>query len=307
MKTKKKFPSYNIESPRYSSLSILYDNLAYQDAAFQANQIIIEFFDNHVSNQKLDGKQFMRNLATTYKISSGTEDVNWIKEMMAESYIVQTYNIAELFLKDFNKQYQTIHQIENWQTTKKIGSSDKKLDPLNQLLANLSKSKKQVLKVLPEFILCDYYRILRNGYVHREVKKKESLKKPTELYNKKISSLKPHFTKYYKNVPPSGAPAPNSPDQITFRDFILFSRALRNLANFLNELCAFSVAQALEHAERDSKFLNTPRKINYEKFPHSKDKLDIYLKNYYKTHFGNSENQKQEFMDLFYSKHYKDT
>ena len=51
MKTKKKFPSYNIDSPKYQSLLILYDNLAYQDAAFLANQIIIESFNDYIVNK----------------------------------------------------------------------------------------------------------------------------------------------------------------------------------------------------------------------------------------------------------------
>ena len=56
MKTKKKFPSYNIDSPKYQSLLILYDNLAYQDAAFLANQIIIESFNDYIVNKGIDGK-----------------------------------------------------------------------------------------------------------------------------------------------------------------------------------------------------------------------------------------------------------
>lgn len=129
MKTKKKFPPYHIKSPRYSSLLVLYDNLSYQDAAFQANQIIIEFFDEHISENKLNGKQLIRQLASQHKISAGTEDIGRIREMMAESYIIQTYNISELFFKEFNKAYQKIHKISNWKTSRKIGKSNKKLDP----------------------------------------------------------------------------------------------------------------------------------------------------------------------------------
>ncbi|PZO34889.1 MAG: hypothetical protein DCE86_01000, partial [Flavobacteriaceae bacterium] len=132
MKTKKRFPSYNIISPKYPSLSILYDNLAFQDASFQSNQIILEFFNSHIINNNLNGKEIIFELATEYKLSGGTEDINRIRKMMAESYIVQTYNIAELFFKEFNKSYQKIHNITNWITHETVGKSDKKLDPLNQ-------------------------------------------------------------------------------------------------------------------------------------------------------------------------------
>ncbi len=303
MKTKKKFPSYNIQSPKYSSLQILYDNLAYQDAAFQANQIIIEFFDGYTTDNNLSGKQLIRQLASKHQISAGTEDIERIREMMAESYILQTYNIAELFFKEFNKAYQTIHKISNWQTKQKVGKSDKKLDPLNQLLHNIDSQKRKKLSSLPEYLLADYYRLLRNGYVHREIKKSISLKKPSEYYSKNIVGLQSHFDKYYKTLPETGAPAPNGPESISFQDFILYSRALRNLANYLNELCSFSVEQSFEIAENDPKFLNTPRKINYHKFPNAKVKLDIYLKNYYKTHFGESTSQIEEFIRLFYDKY----
>jgi hypothetical protein len=146
MKTKKKFPSYNIDSPKYQSLLILYDNLAYQDAAFLANQIIIESFNDYIVNKGIDGKLLICQQASLHKISAGTDDLERIREMMAELYIVQTYNIAELFFKEFNKEYQAIHKIKAWKTTKRIGNSDKNLDPLNQLLNNINKSKKRTLK-----------------------------------------------------------------------------------------------------------------------------------------------------------------
>lgn len=303
MKTKKQFPSYNINSPKYPSLQVLYDNLAFQDSGFQANQIMIEFFDSHIAINNLNGKQFISQLATQYKISAGTDDINRIREMMAESYIVQTYNIAEMFFKEFNKTFQTIHKIKNWKTSKKIGGSDKKLDPLNQLLYNLDSAKKSKLTKLPEYLLSDYYRLLRNGYVHREIKKTVSLKKPINYFNKNIVGVHNHFDKYYKTLPKAGAPAPNDPNKITFQDFILYSRALRNLANVLNELCAFSLEQAFELAESNSKFLNTPRKKDYHKFPKAKARLDLYLENYYKTHFGNTKSQITEFKKIFYDKY----
>jgi hypothetical protein len=301
MRTKKKFPSYDIKAPKYPELLVLYDNLAFQDASFQANQIIIEFFDSHVTKKQLDVKEFIRELAKRHKISGGTEDFSRIKEMMAESYIVQTYNIAELFFKEFNKTFQKAHKIDNWKATTKIGKSDKKLDPLNQLAINLDSARKKQLQSLPEFLLSNYYRLLRNGYVHREIKKTVTLKKPCEYYDKRIVNVLDHFKKYYKSIPKSGILAPNKPNEITHRDFVLFSRASRNLANYLNELCALSVEQSFELAKGDSKFLNTPRNLNYNKFPHNKDKLELYLTHYYKTHFGISKDQIKEFIELFYN------
>jgi hypothetical protein len=97
--------------------------------------------------------------------------------------------------------------------------------------------------------------LLRNGYVHREIKKSTSLKKTSEYFSKYIIELQYYFDQYYKNLPETGAPAPNNPESITFQDFILYSRALRGLANYLNELCAFTIEQAFELAENDPKFL----------------------------------------------------
>lgn len=303
MKTKKKFPKYDIFSPKYPPLYWFYDNLAFQDSSFQANQIILEFFDKHIEENKLDGKQVIRELSSRFKISAGTEDFNRIKEKMAESYIVQTYNIAELFFKEFNRFYKRIKKISDWKVSVKVGKSDKKLDPLNQLIANLPREKKKEIIVLPEYLVCDYYRLLRNGYVHREIEKSISLKKPTQFFEDKIESTLNHFSKYYKKLPETGTLAPNEPKNINHRDFVLYSRALRNLANYLNELCAMSVIEAFELAESDPKFLITPKRINYHKFPNSKPKLETYLRKYYESNFGKSETQISEFMTLFYEKY----
>ena len=303
MKTRKKFPNYDIESPKYPALTVLYDNLAYQDATFQANQTILEFFNEHISVNNIDGKKFLRELAIKYRISAGTEDIKRISEMMAESYIIQTYNIAELFFKEFIKTFKFVYNVSSWKDSKKVGTSDKKLDPLNQIYENLTAQNKRKLKSLPEFLLADYYRQLRNGYVHREIEKTESMKKPGKFFKDHIDEVIPHFKHYYKTLPKDGVPAPNKPENISHRDFVLYSRALRNLGNFLNELCSFTVEQAFQLAENDPKFFNTPRKINIEVFPYAKDKLDIYLRNYYKTHFGTSESQIEQFISAYYSKY----
>jgi len=303
MKTKKNFPSYHINSPRYPSLAILYDNLAYQDAGFQSNQIVLDFFFSYMKDNQIDTKEFIRTLAKEYKISAGTEDLLRVKKIMAESYLVQTYNIAELFFKEFNKVYRVIHGIEDWKTTERVGNSDKKLDPLNQLLKNIHGEKSGKLRRLPEYLLCDYYRLLRNGYVHREIVESVSMKKPAEFFNKNIVGCQDHFKQYFKVIPVTGIPAPNPPSLINFQDFIIYSRALRNLANFINELCSFSVKQAFEYAQKDANFLRTPKKINYHKFPHSKSKLDTYLRKYYVSKYGNTEDQILEFLALFYQKY----
>lgn len=145
--------------------------------------------------------------------------------------------------------------------------------------------------------------MLRNGYVHREIKKSTSLKKTSEYFSKYIIELQYYFDQYYKNLPETGAPAPNNPESITFQDFILYSRALRGLANYLNELCAFTIEQAFELAENDPKFFNTPRKINYRLFPDKKNRLDMFLIRYYKSHFGMSSSQINSFIRLFYEKY----
>ena len=197
-------------------------------------------------------------------------------------------NIAELFFeKSLIKFIKLFIKIKNWKTTEKVGTSDKKLDPLNQLIKNLDLPKSNKLKALPEYLLCDYYRLLQEMDIHiGKLKKTNSLKKPVDYYVKHIINHQKHFDKYYKVLPITGAPAPNNPQKIMFQDFILYSRALRNLANFINELCSFSVEQAFELSENDPKFFNTPKRINYHKFPNSKKKLDIYLNNYYTIKFG---------------------
>lgn len=160
MRTKKKYPKYEIQSPKYRPLYWLYDNLAFQDSSFQSNQIILEFFDDHVRKCELNSKEFIRELSSRFRISAGTENFDRIKEMMAESYIVQTYNIAEFFFKDFNRTFRKIKKKIDWKTSVKIGKTDKKLDPLNQLVYNLPKSKSKELISLPEYLVCNYYRLL---------------------------------------------------------------------------------------------------------------------------------------------------
>lgn len=304
-KTKsERFGGYKVMAPRYAPLKLLAENLISQDTAFQSNQVAIEYLAEEL-DEKSNSKEFIRSLAGKYRISAGTTDISAIKYQMAKSYIVQTYNLAEMFFKEFIRVFRHINDIkdEDWIRSIKQNNSRKKLDPLNQILENIPKDKRKKLMALPEFELADYYRILRNGFVHRESSESESLEKANKQFERKVSKILDHFKGYYKVLFDGILPAPNPPQNITFRDFILYSRALRNLADYINDLCPMSVIQAFRLAEEDPKFFVTPKRYNYKTFPNNKGKLEIYLENYFTSNYGDNATHIDEFKSLFFSKY----
>lgn len=262
-KRKSKNLKYSTTCPIYPSIKSLWSQLGIQDSCFQSNQIALEFFQEHISLTNIEEKLFIDSLAKKYKISSGSHTWDENKERIAQSYVVQTYNITELFFKDLISEYRGYNKIEEWKTHKKIGSSNKAVDPFNQIIMNLPKSIGDELKSKPEYYLIDYYRLVRNGIVHSG---EHSFDRPNHYYQTNIIPHLKHFESYYKYLD-EGLPAPNPPNKLTFRDFILYSRSLRYYSLFVNQKLNLNGDQIFQVHKNDKFF-----KLDLAKEFHQKDR-----------------------------------
>lgn len=219
-------PGYFSDKPTISSISNIKKLIGAQDSCLQTNQVSILYLEEQ-ANASENAEAFMHDLFSKYKISRGTNDLSYFKLTLYKSFILQTYNLVEPSFKKLNKQFKYYNNLEDgW----KAKDGDKNLDPLNQLVNNLSREDREKFRSYPEYYLLDYYRLVRNSIVHLQEDDDEH-KKTLQYYKANILEKKEYFiTTYELN-------APNEPNNLSFEDFMLYTRTLKYFSNVLNNFC----------------------------------------------------------------------
>ena len=103
----------------------------------------------------------------------------------------------------------------HWKSTTRGG---KPIAPLDELIVNLKRSASEPLRAAPERELFNYYRLLRVANAHPGAK---SDRRASEAYDAIDASKRSKFNKVYSLV------APNPPDQLSYDDFMLYTRAIK--------------------------------------------------------------------------------
>ena len=153
---KNKFPGYFIKKPIFQSIKDLKRLLGEQDSCFHTNQVSISFLEEYIKTNNLDNYNYIAELCDKYSISSGHRSWEVTKKLMSRSYIVQTYNIQEIFFKDFNSEYQAYKKIKSWKYYIQEGASKKALDPYSQLIESIPKKEAEKFSDIPESIIVQY-------------------------------------------------------------------------------------------------------------------------------------------------------
>lgn len=249
-------PGYFNQLPIIDAIGELKQTIGLQDSYIQTNQIAFLYLKEQ-SESTEDKELFLAELFKKYSISRGTFDFEYFQSIQYRSYILQTYNLIEPFFKNLNSRFRFYNNfIGDW----KVKKGDKNLDPFNQLLENLETGKAKKIISFPEYHLIDYYRIIRNAFVHLQETDDEH-KKTTKYYKEKIVPHLQHFKENYE------LDAPNKPEQINFEDFMLYTRAIKYFSNILNDVCFPDLTDFVEVAKEDEtlqKSLQQSRNLNYQ-------------------------------------------
>lgn len=282
-------PGYFNKKPLLPVISSLRLTVGLQDSCIQTNQASILFFEEQAASSD-DKEKFIKDTCQKFRISLGTSDMDFFKKIQYKSYILQTYNLMEPFFKELNRTYRYYNNFKgDW----KSKNGDKNLDPFNQLAENIGISKKAALKACPEYFLLDYYRLVRNSIVHLQESEDEH-KKTLKYYNDHIKHHSPYFKENYEMS------APNEPDDISFQDFMLYTRAVKYYSNILNDICFpdadvfVSIAKADENLQK--KLLQS-RHLNYKG---ALLKRINVLRKYFHGHFNTSHKElRDDFCRLY--------
>ncbi len=156
-------------------------------------------------------------LARRYKVAVNNTSTTEASQIARKGFIISVYRLFEVFLKEI---------IDIMKSRGSYGEFDQekgesKLKCVYKRIFDISKHNEENYTL---FLLCEYYRLIRNNQAH-DAKEIEDL-------DKELVALKEQINKVPSSVCQK-LNAPNSIDRIEFDDFILFSRAVKRLARNL--------------------------------------------------------------------------
>lgn len=210
-------------------------------------------------------------LATEYAVTPTNYDADSMASEICRSYIVNVHLSFETFLKDVCRQMN------------KYGKNEYK--PRVQEESYLSCAVRNICgsnladDMKPLYELCEYYRLIRNTSVHDlcDVDSHEKEYDKLKKYNFKTE------TKFSRLL------APNKYDEISFDDFVMFSRSCVELATYIFEKMSYDYVKIV---------LDIPKKQVSKLRKYSKKRQEQALYSYIKILYNVDEDLIEQMPNL---------
>lgn len=197
----------------------LYNNLGKYDAIVEFTEIAVrDFIAKSQESENFD--TYLQEKSVQHKIKVDSIDFNLYQTRIAHSYIISVYQSFELFLRTFKDEYCELYDIK-WSLP---DNKENLLLKIISKVSNLTKAKNEIGESNIE--LFDYYRAVRNKYVHEYISQEK-----IEKAFKEITKQKPNLSDLYPKLN-----APNKFTEISFDDFIMFTRAVKTISKGLCKL-----------------------------------------------------------------------
>jgi hypothetical protein len=220
-------PGYITTKPLLPPINSMLSDLGRQDACIQLQELSIRHLTDTLQGTGNPVADFLKPLYALYGIPQGTYELDELKELVAKSYLILTYAQLEKTLRGVIGHYKAANPAIASTWVKK-NSDGEQYAPLQELHANLPTASAKRLKECPEYSLLEYYRVVRVANSHV---KDGTLSRADTEYNRLTKKQRDHYTSCYKLA------APNPPSQVSFEDFLLFTRAIKYFSRLINEEC----------------------------------------------------------------------
>lgn len=234
---------------RLNCVSELYKNLGRFDAIVEFTELSIrEFIKQASASGNFD--TFLQDKSSQHNIYVHAVDLSIFRARISHSYILSVYQTAELFLHQFREEHIDLYNVP-WtldnSTDNLLIKTIRKISAINPATLHIGAHRLSIF---------NYYRVVRNKYSHDRI---SEVRVDREFQN--ISQITSQIQNDYPEVI-----APNTYDNISFDDFILFSRVIKDISYKLNDLVRPTNEQLQDYYARKDLFRelneNKNRKIN---------------------------------------------
>ncbi len=255
---------------RFKSYRNLKNNLGKFDAIVEYNELAVrEFFA--CANGYENPNKYISLLSERHHIRVNAVDLSAMPRRIAQFYILSVYQQAEEFLENFRREYKEFVQKE-WTDEEKDSLLEKILKNIGTIFVE-NRSAIGDLRIE----IFEYYRLVRNQFMHTEIK--------GERLNKCLEKLKKYSEQI--NADYKINQAPNNYNEMSFEDFILFSRVTKDIAFELCQIGRPSDEELVHRIQRlDQEKSSGVNLSNFKKLKNNRTRLENALYNLLKEQYA---------------------
>jgi len=232
---------------RLKSVAELRKELGQYDAVVQLTEISVRnFIENARTHSSI--RDYITEQSQKYNIRTNDVEMDILMNRLPLQYIASVQQYAEYFLYKFKEEYEELYNY-------KIELGDTNENFLDKLISKLPYNKQALMSEVGEvhYGIISYYKKIRNKYSHYFQISDSSLQKEHQKLLLKKSEIKEIYEL---------SDVPNDYENLTFNDFMLFTRALKYFANNLCNYIEPNEEIIIEHLKRKKFKLNL---LNREK------------------------------------------
>ncbi len=228
---------------------ILETNLGKIDAAVECTELAVrEFITNCFSAEVPES--YIQELSKRHSVRVNSVNLDFLKVRVSQLNVIAVYQQCEDFLENFRDE----HPLSiSWNFDDGDGNKNSLLKRIVKNLAPNYPTAKNLVGPL-EVDLFEHYRLVRNRFVHPKIDHHTKIDSKVPKLRQEVGQ-----TEDYNKLN-----APNIYHEISFDDFILFTRVIKNLAH---RLCNISrptddeLAQAAIRVIRSDRHTKTFQKL----------------------------------------------
>lgn len=203
----------------------------------------IEVLLRHFENTSHD-ENFFQGIATRFGIKVNDVPPQVAISKIREYYIISVYQVFEDFL---NQMHKFLIKYGVYKENK-----DSSTSMLKHIHVSLVGMRKKSETAYLYYIICDYYRLVRNLCTHTD-----NIDKVTMAYQN-LCARKEEIVALFPKLQ-----VPNKYDEVKFDDFIFYSRAVKKLAEMYVTNTVYDIDKVIENHDikRFRVFCNKPERL----------------------------------------------
>lgn len=252
----------------FQAYRILKKALGRFDAVVECNELAIREFLSIAENSE-NPSGYLEQISRKHNIAVNDIELDLWQVRAAHFYILSVYQQFEEFLENFRIEHPAS---ESWDYRKTQKEDHKQETLFMSILRNIgTKDHIENKRIIGAYRIdiYEYYRLVRNRFMHTEIKDKKLYNKLVEIKKDYASLIK---EKYKVET------APNDYEKISFDDFILFTRVVKDI---VLQLCHIAKPSDKEIAEMiivmDQMGDDNIKLKNLKKFKNNLDRLNNAL------------------------------
>lgn len=220
-------PGYTSQRPLYPAVRRINVVGGMHDTLVNLVEVALGHFEADMKEAD-DPAAFVKSVCKSLGINTSL-GVKWndLRGHVHRLAIVQVIGTADEFVRELTQEYRYFREIENRPLLNHV--QGKQLDALAMLIENLPDNEKRRAQECPEFALWQYFRMVRNRVVHGDRSEVTDRKLAAE-HARLLKDHGLHFKRCYDWQPSAFG-------QIVYKDFFMFTRAVKYYAKILNDVC----------------------------------------------------------------------